>query len=564
MRILGLSCHNHDAAAGLIEDGRILAAAQEERFNRRPHSPEFPIQSINACLQCANLTSLDLDAVTFYEQPYAKLERVMLDHVRAWPWSYRKFMDSMPDWLAHRLALPVDIRKKISFEGPISFLPHHVSLAAAAFFPSPFDTAAILTANGIGEWTTTAWGEGRGSTLSLRQQLHYPHSLGLLYTAVTAYLGFEANNGEENLTALSTFGEPSLLDRFKHIVLTRPDGSFAVDESYFGFVKGRQLYGPKFLRLFGPDRKPGEDLTQRHKDIAASLQRLTEEILIAAACHAHAQTGLNQLCVAGSIFQNATTNSRLLLNTPFKEVFIQPAADAAGGALGAALWTSHVQHKAPRQESLRSTCLGPSFTAAQLRRCLVNHNARFQEFDEPALARHTASLIASGKTVGWFQGRMEFGSHALGTRSILADPRNPTIKNRLNAEVKHREAFRSYGVSVLEEAAGQFFDLPAASSPFMLLTAPARPEMRNAIPSALHTDATSRIHTVTRNENKLYHDLIRAFSELTGVPMVINTSFSGPGEPLVCTPDEAWACFQSTKIDCLILGNYVTCRETCA
>ena len=361
LNVLGLSCHYHDAAACLMCDGQIAAAAQEERFTRRKHCSDFPRHAIHYCLQAADLTIRDVDAIAFYEKPYAKFERVVLDHVRAWPWSLRNFMLSMPDWVAQRLSLPVDIKEDLCFEGPILFIPHHLSHAASAFLVSPFEEAATLTADGIGEWTTTTFGVGRGCRLELLKQQRYPHSLGLLYSAMTAYLGFAANGGEGKTMALSDFGEPAMLDRFQQIVSVKEDGSFRLDESYFGFIKGRRMYGPKLLRLFGPERKPGEPITQRHRDIAASLQKLVERILVAAARHVQRATEMKRLCLSGGVFLNCVANSRILEETPFEELYVQPGAGDAGGSLGAAAYVVHCLNGRPRQRAMRSACLGPEF-----------------------------------------------------------------------------------------------------------------------------------------------------------------------------------------------------------
>ena len=560
MNVLGISCHYHDAAACLVREGRVASAAQEERFTRRKHSPEFPIQAINACLQHEDLTPLDLDYVCFYEKPYLKLARTITCHLGAYPFSFGNFIRSMPEWLSRRLTLPVDIEKDLSFPGKTLFVKHHLAHAASAFLVSPFDEAAILTADGLGEWATTCWGTGRGSDIRLEKELHYPDSLGLVYSAVTTWLGFEANSGEGKVMALAALGEPSFLDGFRRIVQVKEDGSMRVDGRYFDFIRGRRMYSGRFVREFGPPRVPGEEILDRHRDMAASLQRHVEEALLAMARHVHSLTKMKRLCMAGGVFLNCVGNTRILRETPFEEVFIQPAAGDSGGALGAAVSISHSLLKQPRVGAMTHAGLGPAYPASRIRRCLANSGLAYRELPEPELVKAVARLIADNRIVGWFQGRMEFGPRALGARSILASPCHPEMKDILNARVKHRESFRPFGVSILEEEAGEFFDLDAPS-PFMLLVAQVRPEVQDRIPSALHVDGSSRLQTLTREENGRFYDVVREFREITGVPMIINTSFNDRGEPIVCTPEDAHACFARTGMDALVMGDCLAVRE---
>ncbi len=556
MNILGISCHYHDAAACLILGGRIAAAAQEERFNRQKACADFPILAINSCLQQAGLTTLDLDYVAFHEKPYLKLSRTILSHLRGYPFSYRNFRRSMPEWLARRLTLPLDVARDLSFTGPVLFVKHHLAHASSAFLLSGFEEAAILTADGLGEWATTSYGLGRGRDIEIMRELHYPDSLGLLYSAVTSYLGFRANSDEGRVMALSDFGAPSYLDQFRKIVVAKDDGSFRVAEQFFEFVRGRRMYSRKFIRMFGPPREPGAEITDRHRDIAASLQKLLEEILIRMARHVQAVTKMKRLCAAGGVFLNCVTNSRILKETPFEEIFIQPAAGDAGGALGAAAAIAHSHLKEPREEAMTHAYLGPEFSPAVMRRSLVSRGIEFSELPGNELAKTVAGLIANDRIVGWFQGRMEFGPRALGARSILANPCSAGMKDILNERVKHRESFRPFGISILLERTAEFFDF-SAPSPFMLLVARARPQAKDQIPSALHVDGTSRLQTVTREENGLYYDVVEEFGKLTGVPMIINTSFNDHGEPIVCSPADACSCYLNTGLDALVMGNFL-------
>ena len=560
MNILGISCHYHDAAACLIRDGRIVAAAQEERFNRRKACADFPILAINSCLQQAGLTTLDLDYVAFHEKPYLKLSRTILSHLRGYPFSYRNFRRSIPEWLSRRLTLPLDVARDLSFTGPVVFVKHHLAHAASAFLLSGFEEAAVITADGLGEWATTSYGIGRGRDIEILQELHYPDSLGLVYSAVTSYLGFRANSDEGRVMALSDFGEPSYLDRFRKIIAVKDDGSYRVAEPYFEFVRGRRMYSRKFVRMFGSPREPGEEITDRHRDIAASLQKHLEEILIRMARHVQAVTKMKRLCAAGGVFLNCVANSRILEETPFEEIFIQPAAGDAGGALGAAAAISHSFLQEPREEGMSHARFGPEFSPEVMRRSLVNRGIEFRELSGDELAGTVAGLIADNRIVGWFQGRMEFGPRALGARSILANPCSARMKDTLNEQVKHRESFRPFGVSILLERTAEFFDFSTAS-PFMLLVATARSEVNDQITSALHVDGTSRLQTLTREDNGLYYDVVREFDRRTGVPMIINTSFNDHGEPIVCSPADACSCYLNTGLDALVMGNLLAEKD---
>ncbi|HOU54352.1 MAG TPA: carbamoyltransferase N-terminal domain-containing protein [Myxococcota bacterium] len=556
MTVAGLSAFYHDSAACVAGNGGLLVAAQEERLDRVKGSAAFPGRALDACLQAAGITIMDVDEIAFYEKPFLKFERMLADHLRAFPFSYASFRRTMPAWLGERLVLPLVLRRNLGWERPVRFVTHHLAHAASAFLVSPFEEAAVLTVDGVGEWTTTAWGIGRGTSIEIREEIRYPDSLGLLYTAVTTWLGFEANRGEGKVMALGGFGRPVLLDRLRQVAGLRPDGSFRLDQSFFRFERGGVMWSPRFEREFGPPRVPGSDLGERYLDMAASLQALLEEAMLALARHVHERTGLRRLCMAGGVALNCAANGRILEETPFQEVFVQPAAGDAGAALGAAAVIRHCVHGLPREVVMRDAFLGPEYPVSRMRRALAARGLPTTEVPPEEMQRRVADRIASGAVVGWFQGRMEFGPRALGHRSILADPRNPAMKDILNARVKHREPFRPYGASVLAEETGAWFERDT-ESPFMLFAVRVRPEQRSRVPSALHVDGTCRHQTVTPESDPLYHGLIRQFHGLTGVPMVINTSFNDNNEPIVCTPEDAVACFLKNDLDVLALGPFL-------
>lgn len=561
MNILGLSCYYHDSAACLIQDGRILAAIQEERFNRDKYSPAFPINAINSCLQMANLTIYDIDYIAFYEKPYLKFERIIINHLKAYPFSGKNFLDTMPNWLNDRLIIPLTLKNKLDYNGKIFFIKHHLSHAASSFLVSPFKEAAILTVDGIGEWTTATRGVGKDIEIKILKELFYPHSLGLLYSIITTYLGFRVFSGEGKVMALAECGQPTYLDIFKKIITIMPDGSFRLNMEYFCLNKGDRMYSNKFIKTFGEPRREGTEIESRHRNIAASLQKITEEILIKMAINLYDETKIDKLCAAGGVFLNVTANSKILKQTPFKEVFIQPAVGDSGGALGTAFYVYHSLLGKPRSYIMNTSFLGPEFSIRKIRRVLLNRRIDFKEFtNSDELVKYVANKIADNKIVGWFQGRMEWGPRALGNRSILANPCNPYMKDILNEKVKHRESFRPYGISILLEKLNDFFDLNY-QSPFMLFTGEVKESKKNLIPSAIHVNNTSRIQTVIKNDNGIYYDLIKEFECITNIPLIINTSFNEKGKPIVCSPEEAYNCFLNTKMDYLVLGNYVVQRQ---
>jgi len=556
MNVLGISCHYHDSAACLMTDGELVAAAQEERFNREKHCSDFPLQAINYCIEAGGITFDDIDHVVFYEKPYLKLARVVTEHVRAYPRSFRHFVRSMPDWLGDRLAIPLLLQNELGYEGSVLFVKHHMSHAASSFLVSPFEQAAILTADGVGEWACLTCGVGRGSRIEILEEQRYPNSIGLLYTALTTFLGFRANGGEGKLMGLAAYGEPRFRREFEQFLHVKDDASFRLDDRYFGFNRGDRMFGSRLIDLLGPPREPEATIEQRHKDIAATAQAITEELLIGIANRLHRRTGLGDLCLAGGVFLNCLTNHELLRHTPFRRVFVQPAAGDAGGALGAA---AHVQHGLlgiPRRAPMEHAYLGPSFGPAPIRRCLTNAGVAFVEMDDEPLFERVAAMLADDKVVGWFQGRMEFGPRALGNRSILGNPCNPRMQDILNQRIKKRESFRPFAPAVLEEHAGEYFDL-LDDSPFMLLAPRVRSEVRDRIPAVTHVDGTARVQAVRRATNPRLWSLIRAFGDITGVPMLVNTSFNQRGEPIVCTPDDALNCFKSSGMDALVMENFL-------
>lgn len=556
MNILGVSCFYHDSASCLVKDGKVIAAASEERFNRQKNSQVFPSRAINFCLQAGDITANDIDCIGFYEKPFLKFYRVILSHLQAYPFSLKNFLDTLPSWLKDRLIMPLVFKKELGYEKTVLFIKHHLSHAASAFLVSPFEEAAILTADGVGEWATMAYGFGRGNDIKIIKEMHYPDSLGLLYTAVTTYLGFEALEGEGKVMGLAGYGKPKYLDKFREIVLVRPDGSFRINQKFFGFNKGSRMYSNKFIKTFGKERKASETIEQVHCDIAASLQKFIEDSLISIARNLHKETKMDNLCLAGGLSLNCVANAKVMEETPFKRVFIQPAAGDSGGAMGVASYIYHVLLKNPRNFVLQDAYLGPRFSLNQIKRILINHEVSFKEFDEKELLKYVARRISEDKIIGWFQGGMEFGPRALGNRSILANPCNPKMKDLLNSRVKQREPFRPYAPAVLEEKASDFFKAKQFSS-FMLLAAEVREDKKAVIPAVTHVDGTARVQIVSKHTNPRFWGLIKEFEGITGVPIVINTSFNLKGEPIVCSPEDALVDFQKSQMDVLVLENCV-------
>jgi carbamoyltransferase len=565
MYILGISCFYHDASAFLIKDGFPAAGAEEERFTRKKHDTSFPVNAINYCLKEAGISPDELSYVAFYEKPLLKFERVISQHIEEFPKSWATFCTSIPSWLTEKLRVESIIRKKLRYKGKIFFIEHHLCHAASSFFVSPFRSAAILTEDGVGEWATTCIGKGKENKISLEKEIVFPHSLGLLYSAATAHLGFKVNNDEYKVMGLSAYGTPKYCNNFKKIMDVKEDGSFFLDISYFDYTFGKRMPGKKYIREFGPIRNSGEPITKRHKDIAASLQKVIEETVFKILSNLRKETGEENLCIAGGVALNSVANGRILKKTGFKRIFIQPAAGDDGASLGAAYYTWNSILKNKREYVQKSSSFGPSFSDFEIKKFLDGNRIKYSAYkDEKALIRDASGRIKKGNVVGWFQGRMEWGPRALGNRSILANPMLKDMKRILNSKVKHREEFRPFAPVIPAELASGYFEcdnpIPFPSD-FMLMVYPIRKEKRKLIPSVAHIDGTGRLQTIRRVQNPLYYDLIVAFGRSSGVPILINTSFNIRGEPIVCTPKDAYKCMMGTGIDCLIIGKFLVERN---
>lgn len=586
IKILGISAYYHDAAACLLIDGEIIAAAQEERFTRKKHDPSFPVNAINYCLTQGKLTPEALDQIVFYDKPFLKFERLLESYLAFAPRGFKSFATSLPIWLKERLFQKTVISNELKelwgkdtkWQDKLLFSEHHLSHAASAFYPSPFERAAVLTMDGVGEWTTTSLALGDRNKLSVLKEIHFPHSLGLLYSALTYYTGFKVNSGEYKVMGLAPYGEPKYAQLIRdHLIDIKDDGSFALDMSYFDYCTGLTMTNERFHNLFGgPPRKPESELTQREMDLAASIQVIVEEVVLKLAQGIAGSTGERNLCLAGGVALNCVANGKLLREKVFDKIWIQPAAGDAGGALGAALAIHHIMLDQPRRplqdlDGMKGSYLGSEFSQQETEERLRQCGAVFQNLPEDELIERTAQALASGKAIGWMNGRMEFGPRALGARSILADPRSPTMQKLLNLKVKYRESFRPFAPSVLREDVSEWFEL-YEDSPYMLLVADVakgkRKEMtaqekilfgidklnvsRSDIPAVTHVDYSARVQTVHKETNPRYYALIQRFKELTGCPVIVNTSFNVRGEPIVCTPEDAYRCFIGTGLDILV------------
>lgn len=604
MKILGLSAYYHDSAAALIDGDRLLAAAQEERFSRRKHDARFPSQAVRFCLESQGLRLQDLDAIIYYEKPLLTFERLLETYLGAAPRGSRSFVAAMQTWLKEKLFLKSEIRKSLQSVAAemasqhnettpqpdampeLLFSEHHLSHAGAAFYPSPFDKAAVLCMDGVGEWATTSAWLGEGNQLTPLWDISFPHSLGLLYSAFTYYCGFKVNSGEYKLMGLAPYGKPVYADTIRrHLIDIKPDGTFRLDLSYFKFHRGFRMTGRKFHKLFGRPPRLGEtELSQFHMDLAASIQVVTEEIVLRLARTLRQETGASDLCLSGGVALNCVANGKLLREGIFERIWIQPAAGDAGSALGAALVAWHLKSGQPRtpdpHDAMRGTYLGPHFSNEAVQTYLRSVGAPFHDLEDGPLFERLAELLDQGKVIGWFNGPMEFGPRALGGRSILGDPRNTQMQSVMNLKIKYRESFRPFAPSVLEEEVSSQFEL-AAESPYMLLVAPVKEELctpmndeqlqlfgieklkvpRSSLPAITHVDYSARVQTVSPRTNPRYYGLIKAFQRRTGCPTVVNTSFNVRGEPIVCTPEDAYRCFMRTEMDVLVLENQLLLKE---
>ena len=587
MNILGISAYYHDSAAVLVRDGNILAAAQEERFTRKKHDDGFPKNAIEFCLKEAEIGVAQIDNVVFYDKPFIKFERLLETYLSYIPRGWVSFRKAMPLWLSKKLHLPKIIKKELDWKGTVLFTEHHESHAASAFFPSPFEEAAIICFDGVGEWATTTWGVGKGNRAELKQQISFPHSLGLLYSAFTYYTGFKVNSGEYKVMGLAPYGKPKYVDLIMdEIIDLKEDGSFRMNMSYFNYCQGLTMTNGKFAKLFGaPPRKPEEKLSQREMDIAASIQNVTEEIMLKIGRYVYEKTSQKNLCIAGGVALNCVGNGRLLREGLFDKIWIQPSAGDAGGALGAALAIWYHCLDRPRKvngqdDKQYGSYLGPHFTKEEIKMFLDERGYPYRDYVEDDLCDEVSKRLEMGDIIGWFQGRMEFGPRALGARSIIGDARNPEMQKKMNLKIKYRESFRPFAPSVLSEHVSEWFEHDI-DSPYMLMVAPVNEKKRismndaqeklfgieklniprSNIPAITHVDYSARIQTVDGKYNKMYHKLIASFYKKTGCPVIVNTSFNVRGEPIVCSPEDAYRCFMRTEMDILVLGEFLILKN---
>ncbi len=587
MNILGISAFYHDSAACLVRDGEIVAAAQEERFTRRKHDFEFPKNAVNFCLANQGLTVDQIDYVAFYDKPLLKFERLLETYLATAPHGFASYAKAIPMWLKQKLWIPDVIKREMKYDGEVLFTEHHQSHAGSAFFPSPFQKAAILTIDGVGEWTTNSLGLGEGNNLTLFKELKFPHSLGLLYSAMTYFTGFKVNSGEYKVMGLAPYGQPKYVQAiYDNLVDLKADGSYHLNLEFFDFMGGLKMTTDKFDSIFdGPRREPESPLTQREMDLAASVQVVTEEVMMRQAQYLHAQTGCENLCMAGGVALNCVGNGKILKNGPFKNVWIQPASGDAGGALGAALcaWYGYLGKERVvdgKRDLQKGSLLGPNYSEQEIEQELINLGAKYRKVDNAKIFEEVADILASEKVVGWFYGRMEFGPRALGARSIIGDARSTKMQSVMNLKIKFRESFRPFAPAVLRERVSDYFDIDA-DSPYMLIVAPVaetrRIEMtdqqkqlfgieklnvpRSDIPAVTHVDYSARIQTVSEHNNEGFYKLISAFYKKTGCPVIVNTSFNVRGEPIVCYPKDAYTCFMRTEMDALVINNFIMLKE---
>jgi carbamoyltransferase len=559
---LGISCYYHDSAAALLKDGHVIAAVEEERFSRKKFDDDFPVKSIQWCLDEAKITPDQIDSVAFYDKPVLKFERLLDNYIAVAPRGLYSFLDVIPKWLHKRLWVKNDIKKSLKgFKGEIIFPEHHMSHAAHAFYTSPFEESAILTVDGVGEWSTTSFGYAKNNSIKITNDLRWPHSLGLFYSAFTYFLGFRVNEGEYKLMGLSSYGKPKYYDLIlDNLIDVKNDGSIHLNMDYFAFTHDKVMTNKKFSKLFGIQRKSKDEETlQIHFDIGASAQKVLEDVILKMVNHIHTKTKMKNLCIGGGVALNGVANYKILKEGPFENIHIPPSPGDAGSAVGAAQYLYYIHHQNSKNTFQNNTELirenvyvGPSFSDDEIKSFLDSKNIAYESFDYTSLLQKTAQLIADGNVVGWYQGKMEWGPRALGNRSILADPRRADMKDTLNAKIKHRESFRPFAPSILEEYASDYFEIDT-SSPYMLMVAPIKKPKE--IPAVTHVDGTGRLQTVSKESNALYYDLINEFYKITGVPVIINTSMNVMGEPIVNTPEQAYQMIVKTDMDCIVMGN---------
>ena len=583
MYILGISAYYHDSAACIIKDGKILAAAQEERFTRKKHDQEFPSNAIKYCLKESKIVSSDLDIVAFYDKPFLKFERILETYLTYSPKGISSFLKAIPIWIRKKLWIKELIRENLNYSGKILFPEHHASHAASAFYLSPFQEAAFLTMDGVGEWATTSYGIGNGNKIEMMADIKFPHSLGLLYSAITYYTGFRVNSGEYKVMGLAPYGEPKYKELiYNHLIEVKEDGSFKMNMSYFDYNVGLTMTNKKFNELFeGPPRKPESELTQKEMDLARSVQEVTEEIVYKMAKHVRSTTSEKYLCLAGGVALNCVSNGKLLRSGLFKDIYIQPAAGDAGGAIGAAMiaWYQYLGNERNadgKNDFMNGAYLGPDYSNENIKMFLLNNGLSYIKLNDDELPEKIADLISQEKVIGWFQGRMEFGPRALGSRTIIGDARSPKTQKTINLKIKYRESFRPFAPSIREEDISDYFEIDRPS-PYMLLVANVKKDKqlpmtveeesyfglkklnipRSEIPAVTHVDYSARIQSVSKKTNKRYHEMLTVFKEKYGCPVVVNTSFNVRGEPIVCTPNDAYRCFMRTEMDYLLLNNYL-------
>ena len=562
MYILGLSCFYHDASVCLIKDGVPIAAANEQSFTRKKHDSDFPVRAIRWALGLAGITPDKIGLVAFYDKPMLKFERILKSHLATFPRSFPQFVKGMPSWFATKLRLDKLLSRELGYSGPIVYGRHHLSHAASAFYASGWNESAILTVDGVGEWATASWGVGEGSRIELKGEIRFPHSLGLLYSAFTYYLGFKVNSAEYKVMGLAPYGEPVLVDRIKQLIHIKDDGTFRLDMRHFSFDYGLKMYNRSFEAVMGePTRPYGQgEVTQFHKDVARSLQEVVNEVMVKLATRVVEETGIPRLCMAGGVALNCVANGHLLREAPVEDLFVQPNAGDGGAAMGAALWAWHHILEKPRRWKLTDVYLGPGYSDEEVQATLDRHGAVYTRMERQDLLDTVAELIDQAMIVGWHQGRMEWGPRALGHRTILGDARNPEMRDIINRKIKFREGFRPFAPTVLEDHVGQYFQIDRPS-PYMLLVAPVRDDAPQALPSITHVDKSARIQTISRHQDALYYDLIDTFRKKTGCSVIINTSMNVRGEPIVNTPEDTYLCFMRTHMDAVAIGSFLLRKE---